>query len=122
MVTIGKRMLPSLEVIVSNSSCLSGRASCFKKPQSSQAEEESGYVVDRTVVDSAFGVAQDPVQDAVVESAMGAATGDALGDAGAVGELAEDVGLGDALEDGAEWGMDLAGETIGFFADLFGGD
>jgi len=81
-----------------------------------------GQVGAHYVKDAFANYVQDPVQDAVVESAMGAATGDALGDAGAVGELAEDVGLGDALEDGAEWGMDLAGETIGFFADLFGGD
>lgn len=69
----------------------------------------------------------DPVQDAFVETAFGTATGDVLGDAGAAGDLAEDLGLDGAAEDAggrvgdlAGGGVDLAGDTFGFFTDMFG--
>lgn len=99
-----------------------------------------GQVGAHFVKDCFANFVQDPIQDAAVESAAGALTGNTVGDAGALGELAEDVGLGDELdgagdyaedvldemgvgefaEDIGEGASDFVGEAMSFIFDLFG--
>ena len=82
-----------------------------------------GQVGVHYIKDAFANFVQDPIQDAVVENALGAATGGAIGDEGAIGDLAEDVGLGDELENATDGIGELAGgagEAVAGFAEDIG--
>lgn len=82
-----------------------------------------GQVGAHWIKDAFANYVQDPVQDAAVESALGAATGGRVGDEGAIGELADDVGLGDEYEgvtDGIQEYSGDAGEAVEGFAEDLG--